>query len=77
MEYGETLTLNCTTSGGPDNMFRWFKDNVTLESTDSSLVIMNVGASDGGMYECVVNNTAGSSSANVTVYGKCCSALLM
>lgn len=71
VKYGDLLVLYCNTSGGPDNMFRWFKDNVLLES-DSTLDIMNVDADDGGIYECVVNNTAGSSSDYITVYGEYC-----
>ena len=73
VEYGDVLTLNCTTSGGPDNMFSWFKDNILLqESTDNILAIAAVNAADGGLYECVVDNTAGNSSANITIYGEFC-----
>ena len=71
VEYGDVLTLNCTASGGPDNMFYWFKDNVFLE-VSNFLNITTVSAADGGLYECVVNNTAGSSTANITVNGKSC-----
>ena len=70
VEYGDVLTLNCTTAGGHDNMFQWYKDNIMLEeNTDSILNITDVTADDGGLYECVVNNTAGNSSANITIYG--------
>ena len=70
VEYGDILTLHCTTSGGHDNMFQWYKDDIILEeNTDNILIITNVTANDGGLYECVVNNTAGNSSANITIYG--------
>ena len=73
MEYGDVLILNCTTSGGPNNMFSWFKDNILLqESTDNILTIAAVNAADGGLYDCVVDNTAGNSSANITIYGESC-----
>ena len=34
-------------------------------------MINPVTADDGGIYECAVNNTAGESSANITIYGMC------
>ena len=70
VQYGDILTLNCTTSGGNDNMFQWYKDDIILEgNTDNILNITDVTADDGGLYECVVNNTAGNSSATITIYG--------
>ena len=76
MQYGDILTLNCTTSGGNDNTFQWYKDDIILEgNTDNILNITDVTADDGGLYECVVNNTAGNSSANITIYGMSCLSL--
>ena len=73
VEYDDVLILNCTTFGGPDNIFSWFKDNILLqESTDNILTIAAVNAADGGWYECVVDNTAGNSSVNITIYGESC-----
>ena len=73
VQYGDILTLNCTTSGGNDNMFQWYKDDIILEgNTDNILNIDDVTADDGGLYECVVGNTAGNSSANITIYGMSC-----
>ena len=70
VEYDNDLLLTCTASGGTSNMFQWFKDDDVLNgSTDNILNITDVTANDGGLYECVVNNTAGSSSANITIYG--------
>ena len=76
VEYGDELTLNCTASGGPANMFRWFKDDVLLQgNNDNVLEITAVRAADGGLYECMVNNTAGNSTVNITIYGKSCLSL--
>ena len=73
VEHGDTLTLTFTASGGTDNMFHWYKDGSYLEGvTDGILNITDVTADDGGLYECIVNNTAGSSSANFTIYGRAC-----
>ena len=57
-------------SGGPSNMFRWVKDGIYIDG--NTLNITEVTATDGGLYECVVNNTAGNSSANITIYGRTC-----
>ena len=70
VEYGDILTLTCITSGGPNNMFQWIKDGINLEESTSILNIMRVTAADGGFYGCVVNNAAGSSSTNTTIYGR-------
>ena len=68
---GDILILNCNASDDLVNTFSWFKDDVYLDgNTDGILNITDVTADDGGLYECVVNNTAGSSSANITIYGE-------
>ena len=76
VEYEDDLLLICTASGGPNNMFYWFKDGVYIDgSTDGILNITDVTADDGGLYECVVNNAAGNNSADITIYGKSCTCL--
>ena len=72
VENGDNLTLTCDASGGPDNMFYWFKGDEFLPSTDGILNITDVIATDGGLYECVVNNSAGDISDNITIYGRTC-----
>ena len=67
MENGDTLTLTCMTSGGPDNMFHWVKDGIY---TDGSILSISAITATDGLYECVVNNTAGNSTANITIYGR-------
>ena len=70
VEYGDDITLSCISSDDPNSMFFWFKDGIYVDgNTDSILNITDVTADDGGLYECVVNNTAGNSSANITIYG--------
>ena len=71
VEYNESLTLNCAHSGGPGNMVHWLKDNSFQGTTDNTLMINAVTADDGGIYQCVVNNTAGESSTEITIYGMC------
>ena len=78
MENGDNLTLTCTASGGPSNMFRWVKDSIDITgSTDRMLNITGVTADEGGLYECVVNNEAGNSSADINIYGRTCISLDM
>ena len=72
VNYGEPLTLNCTASGGSDNMFQWSKDGSSLSVNNNILEISTITAIDGGSYECTVNNTAGISSATITVHGRTC-----
>ena len=76
VEYGDVLMLRCNFSGGPNNVFYWFKDDVYLDgSTDDILNITDVTADDGGLYECIVYNTAGYDYANITIYGESCISL--
>ena len=76
VEYGDVLVLNCTASANPDNMFFWYKGDVLLEgSYENILELTAVSAADGGLYECVVNNTVGNGTANITIYGRYCLSL--
>ena len=71
VEYGDTLTLTCGTSGGPDNTFSWSKDNnITSIGNTSILSISPITPADGGVYQCMVSNDAGNSTTNITIYGK-------
>ena len=69
VEYGNNLTLTCGTSGGPDNTFSWFKEDMSIGNT-SILSISSVTPADGGVYQCMVSNDAGNSITNITIYGK-------
>ena len=54
--------------GGPDNTFQWFNSSNNPLATSSLLVLFNVAATDGGEYRCEVSNSAGSSSATITIF---------
>ena len=76
VEYEDDLLLTCTASGGPNNMFYWFKDSVYLDGiTDYILNISDVTANDGGLYECLVNNAASDDFAFITIYGESCTCI--
>ena len=52
-------------------MVHWFKDNTFQGTTNNIFMINAVTADDGGIYQCVVNNTAGESSTEITINGMC------
>ena len=65
----DNVTFICDTHGGPGNMIQWQRNGANLdEETQSTLQLTSVDASDGGEYTCVVNNSAGSDSAVLTLY---------
>ena len=51
-------------------MFSWTKvgDNVLLVN-DSELMLVDIMATDGGVYQCTVENLAGSENTTVTLNG--------
>ena len=69
LSFGDNVTFTCSALGGPDNMFQWLEDGQDLLSeSQSTLTLTTVNAMDGGVYTCVVNNTAGSDRSNITLY---------
>ena len=64
-----TLTLTCDALGGPNNTFsiRYFGTEVT---NDSVFVVDPSQGEVGGVYLCMVMNTAGSGSATYSVNSK-------
>jgi len=66
---GDSLTLNCTAAGGPENKYHWLKKN-TILINDSVVNITSVEATDGGLYECRVSNDAGNTSDSITINGE-------
>lgn len=56
--------------GGPDNVFSWthVRSN-TVITNNSELALVDLMASDGGQYECLVENRAGRDNINVTLNG--------
>ena len=63
-------TFNCMALGGPGNMFSWTKvrDNAVVVN-GSKLMLVDIMASDGGVYQCSVENLAGSDNDTVTLNG--------
>jgi hypothetical protein len=59
--------------GGPGNIFSWTKvrDNRNV-ANNSELMLVDIVASDGGMYQCRVENLAGSDTATITLNGNLC-----
>ena len=79
---GSNITLTCTSSGSPPDMFTWMKDGfpvaqytdittVTYTNTtamfSSSYTISNIGIIDNGIYTCTVTNPIGSDNYTFTV----------
>ena len=68
---GNMETLMCTAQGGPGNTFTWTKlDNPTFTSMTANVTITVMAASDGGVYQCLVMNSAGNDTAQTTLTGK-------
>ena len=77
---GETPQLNCSSEGGPNNQFTWFKDGseITINGKFSIndggnhlsiLYVNNIEGGDQGEYDCHVNNTIGSARATTLLTG--------
>ena len=66
--FSSTETITCLAEGGPNNMFEWSKQGVTVSNSDVLELTMITG-SDGGVYVCTVTNDAGSDTATTSVTG--------
>ena len=64
---GENISLTCISMGGPGNVYQWEKDGEVV-ANDSALTLMDIDASSGGSYTCIVSNLAGNDSAGTTLY---------
>ena len=70
------ITLNCSSSGGPDNMYQWFhEDNILPGETNPTLTLTNVMVSNEGNYICRVSNAAGTENSSTLVVGECTSGM--
>lgn len=66
---GDIVTLLCSSSGGPNNMFKWMKEEVVISDETKETLTLNITSIYyGGTYTCSVNNTAGNDSASATLY---------
>ena len=71
-------TFTCMALGGPGNMFSWTKVRDDRNITnDSELMLVDIMASDGGVYQCTVENLAGSENDTVTLNGNHCNCTYM
>ena len=63
--------VTCTVLGGPDNEITWEKldSDVIILANTAEMVIDVTDAMVGGVYQCTVENLAGSDSATATVNG--------
>lgn len=68
---GENATFNCSSLGGPGNSFTWMRQNDRqVVGSEPQLTITDLDAFDGGWYQCIVENSAGNDSTNVTLNGE-------
>ena len=77
---GQAMILSCEVGGALPSQLTWLKNGVPLELvrsrvtrlTNSSLSVSPLNKMDGGMYQCIVKNSAGNthSSTHVTVLCK-------
>ncbi len=63
--------LQCSASGGPDNEFTWIRMlDGEVVGNEMNININIIGAIDGGIYMCTVQNSAGNGSDLLTLNGK-------
>lgn len=59
--------MSCNAMGGPGNSFQWERNGIIV-ATGDILTFVDINASYGGNYTCVVSNVAGGDSATATFY---------
>ena len=65
----DSVTLTCTTEGGPANTYQWSFNGAVLENeTSMDLILPSVTAENGGTYTCSVTNAAGSDTYTTYVF---------
>ena len=66
---GDNVTFNCSSQGGPNNVFQWLKNGSVLDGETSSLLtITDITVEDGAEYSCLVSNAADNSSAMASLF---------
>ena len=72
----DSVTLSCSSEGGPGNTFQWSHDGTDLQGeTDPVLQLSNLTATDGGRYTCTVTNPASKGRNSTNVIGWSCTKL--
>ena len=65
----ENATLECNSTGGPNNTYLWQKDGVYItDATSIVLELASVTVLTGGIYTCVASNAAGMHSASTFLF---------
>ena len=68
---GDSVTLHCTTNGGPNNTYEWRQDGAILSNeTGDTLNLYSISPANGGSYNCTVSNAAGIDSTSLDIIGK-------
>jgi len=63
---GRPVAFNATASGTPAPSYQWTKDGITLPgATEATLIIIGATTADAGAYQCIVTNTAGSTTSTI------------
>jgi hypothetical protein len=66
---GDTVMLECTSVGGPNNAYQWQANGVNLDNEILPILMLpNITVDSGGEYTCVVSNIAGSHSASTFLF---------
>jgi len=66
--FGSSQSLTCSAGGGPNNIFEWQRQGVIV-SNNSILEFQSITGSDGGLYQCIATNAAGSDSQTILITG--------
>ena len=62
------VTFNCSVQGGPNILYQWLRNGVSLPNeTSDILTIVNASAANGGNYTCTASNVAGSDNSTVSL----------
>ena len=66
----DTVVFQCGALGGPDNVYSWTRlSDGSVVANQTVLRVMVKSAHDGSVYQCRVENAAGSATENITLYG--------
>ena len=68
-DIGGTFMFICNVMGGPNNVFEWQRNSVTLTNeTMDTLLLTNVAISEAGTYTCIITNDAGKDTLEAELF---------